>query len=187
MSLWKISELQAHNYRPEGRWIGNIAHLPHLAMTLNKLLFPTLGIPTIPIFKLLEGRPKRAFFSTTVFLGGILFLMKLVDVEMKESADEVVNKRAGERWSKRWGRGVQPEAECSLTKASWLQRTEIRHGWKEVSSDRDRKRKETRLIRFEFDRTPPPAWTHRSARKQEIKFSTLVISLFTYVLQYLHV
>lgn len=33
---------------------------------------PTLGNPTIPIFKLLEGLPRRIFFTSSVFfLGGI--------------------------------------------------------------------------------------------------------------------
>lgn len=34
---------------------------------LKKLDFPTLGTPTIPIFKLLPGRPKRIFFSGSTF------------------------------------------------------------------------------------------------------------------------
>lgn len=64
----------------------------HFAMTLKSEDLPTLqaqyiqlldartierahlGMPTIPTFKLLEGRPSKAFFSTTAFFGGILYL-----------------------------------------------------------------------------------------------------------------
>jgi hypothetical protein len=72
--------------------IENLAHLPHLAITLNRLLFPTLGMPTIPILRLLEGLPSRAFFSTTVFLGGILFLIERCEVAEIDWAEEVENK-----------------------------------------------------------------------------------------------
>lgn len=37
--------------------------LPHRVKVLNNELFPTLGIPTIPTYKLFEGLPRSAFFS----------------------------------------------------------------------------------------------------------------------------
>ncbi len=40
-------------------------YLPHLDTALKSELFPTLGIPTMPMHMLLEGRPKRVFFSAT--------------------------------------------------------------------------------------------------------------------------
>lgn len=69
--------------------------------TLKKDDFPTFGRPkkrwgvsdgkwfnaknkpTMPILRLLLGRPKRIFFSTTVFFGGIFFF---------KASDEVVEK-----------------------------------------------------------------------------------------------
>lgn len=55
---------------------GKLALLPrsHLAMTLKREDLPTLGSPTIPIFKLLEGLPSLGFSTTCCFFGGILFL-----------------------------------------------------------------------------------------------------------------
>lgn len=42
-------------------------------------------IRTIPLFKLLPGRPKSTFFSSSFFLGGIL---------LRRLAEEVVKPRA---------------------------------------------------------------------------------------------
>jgi hypothetical protein len=51
----------------------NKGHSPVLDKALKKEDFPTFGRPTIPIFRLLEGRPRSAFFSWVAgFLGGIL-------------------------------------------------------------------------------------------------------------------
>ena len=49
--------------------------------------FPTLGSPTIPIFKLLETLPSRIFSVLTSFLGGILEDLNL-DLEEKGEEDE---------------------------------------------------------------------------------------------------
>jgi len=44
-----------------------------LVRTLKKVDLPTLGRPTMPIFKLVPSRPRRTTFSSsTFFLGGIL-------------------------------------------------------------------------------------------------------------------
>jgi hypothetical protein len=49
---------------------------------------PTLGKPTIPILRLLEGRPSRAFFSATgAFLGGIFGLFLDVGGEVEKVRD----------------------------------------------------------------------------------------------------
>lgn len=53
-------------------------------MTLNNDDFPTLGRPTIPIFKLFEGRPNLGLFSTGApFFGGIFFLASRGEEEEK--------------------------------------------------------------------------------------------------------
>jgi len=45
----------------------------------------SLDVPTIPIFKLLPGRPNKAFFSgAAAFFGGILFLIRRVQEELKD-------------------------------------------------------------------------------------------------------
>jgi hypothetical protein len=44
-----------------------------LVKELKKLDFPTFGNPTIPIFKLLEGRPKSGFCTSAAFFGAISF------------------------------------------------------------------------------------------------------------------
>lgn len=41
-------------------------------MKRNEDAYPTLGRPTTPIFKLLEGRPKRIFSSVAAFFGGMM-------------------------------------------------------------------------------------------------------------------
>jgi hypothetical protein len=42
---------------------------------LKKLDFPTFGNPTIPILRLLEGRPRRGFCTSVApFFGAISFL-----------------------------------------------------------------------------------------------------------------
>jgi hypothetical protein len=69
--------------------------------TLKNEDFPTLGTPamafsahrdyppincnapTIPILRLFPGRPRRAFFSWTTFLGGILFFAWRYEEEEK--------------------------------------------------------------------------------------------------------
>ena len=52
---------------------------PVLDNTLKKEDFPTLGSPTIPIFRLFPGRPRRTFFSVgAAFFGGILILLQRV-------------------------------------------------------------------------------------------------------------
>lgn len=55
--------------------------------------FKSSRSPTIPIFKLLEGRPNTAFFSAApAFFGGILFLMSEGDVQVKLRKGVVLNK-----------------------------------------------------------------------------------------------
>lgn len=46
------------------------ADSPHWVRMLKRELLPTLGTPTIPIWRLLEGRPRRVFFSATAASAG---------------------------------------------------------------------------------------------------------------------
>lgn len=55
-----ISEPRSHP--KQGRQRGK-PNVPHLERALNRDDFPTLGTPTIPIWRLLEGRPRKTFFS----------------------------------------------------------------------------------------------------------------------------
>lgn len=45
--------------------------------TLKNVDFPTLGIPTIPILRLVPTRPIKGLTSGSCFLGGILLLSQL--------------------------------------------------------------------------------------------------------------
>lgn len=82
-------------------------HTPVSERALKKEDFPTFGRPkegvglrkalnvknkpTMPIFRLLLGRPSRVFFSgAAVFLGGIFFLMESDgDVEKNERETKI--------------------------------------------------------------------------------------------------
>jgi hypothetical protein len=70
-------------------------------MTLKRELLPTFGIPTIPILRLLLGRPRRAFFSSLgAFFGGIFFLGDFAaeDGEEVEKKNEKLKRGC---WAKR--------------------------------------------------------------------------------------
>ena len=48
-----------------------------------------LLLHTIPLFRLFPGRPKSTFFSSSFFLGGILFLYLAVETEnVREAVEE---------------------------------------------------------------------------------------------------
>ena len=69
-------------------------------------------IRTIPLFKLLPGRPKSTFFSSSFFLGGILRRCLTAEV-VKFRAVEVVEEsliertKAGQRFSSNAGRAAR--------------------------------------------------------------------------------
>ena len=47
----------------------------HFVIAWKSVDLPTFARPTIPLFKLLPGRPSRIFSSLTAFLGGIFFFL----------------------------------------------------------------------------------------------------------------
>ena len=46
----------------------------HLVMAWNRVDFPTLARPTMPLLRLFPGRPRRTFSWVAAFFGGIFFL-----------------------------------------------------------------------------------------------------------------
>ena len=68
-------------------------------------------IRTIPLFKLLPGRPRSTFFSSSFFLGGILlrFLAReVVKLRASGSIEEILIESVNAGW--RWGSNADPAA-----------------------------------------------------------------------------
>ena len=86
-------------------------------------------IRTIPLFKLLPGRPRSTFFSSSFFLGGILrrcLAAEVVKFRVVELVEVLMERtKAGQRWSSNagpaaWGKSVEWLEMKRDNRWSWL-------------------------------------------------------------------
>lgn len=86
-----------------------------LVRTLKKVDFPTFGIPTMPIFKLVPTRPMSGFRSgSSGFFGAMLDIQDVALIPLLGLPEFHSPLFSGERWRTMWNecraRGVVYEA-----------------------------------------------------------------------------